>query len=237
MLFTRAQVLRKVIVSKFSNNVESQYLGLIDFDKALELQYQYHAKVADKDQTEIKSYILGLEHPTVMTLGLRAHKMDIDSLCVKPWAYPVHKISRGGLATIHNPGQLVIYPIVDLKEQGLSVKGFVQSLFEATQKTLNEFNITSTIDLCDHPGVYTSLGKIAFCGLQIKNGITLHGLSINISNDISLFNEIQSCGVSAPKIDSVMNHGVSNTPLDFFNVWLKHFNLASGVKLSQISCQ
>lgn len=222
---------------KSFNSVESQYLGLIDFDKALELQYQYHAKVADKNQSENKSYILGLEHPTVMTLGLRAHKADVNSFCVKPWTYPIHKISRGGLATIHNPGQLVIYPIVDLKQHGMSVKGFVQSLFEATQKTLHELKINSTIDLCDQPGVYTAQGKIAFCGLQIKNGITLHGLSINIANDILLFSEIQSCGVSAPKIDSVANHGVSNTPHDFFNIWLKHFNLASGVQLSQVSCQ
>lgn len=218
---------------KSSNSVESQYLGLIDFDKALELQYQYHAKVA----TDKKSYILGLEHPTVMTLGLRAHKTDVDSFCVKPWTHPVHKISRGGLATIHNPGQLVIYPIVDLKQHGLSVKGFVQALFEATQKTLNELKINSTIDLCDQPGVYTDLGKIAFCGLQIKNGITLHGLSINISNDIAIFNDIQSCGVSAPKIDSVANHSVVFSLRDFFNVWLKHFNLDSGASASIATCQ
>ncbi len=218
---------------KSSNSVESQYLGLVDFDKALELQYQYHAKVT----TDKKSYILGLEHPTVMTLGLRAHKADVNSFCVKPWTYPIHKISRGGLATIHNPGQLVIYPIVDLKQYGMSVKGFVQALFEATQKTLNELKINSTIDLCDQPGVYTDLGKIAFCGLQIKNGITLHGLSINIVNDISLFKEIQSCGVSAPKIDSVANHSVVFSPRDFFNAWLKHFNLESGASASIATCQ
>jgi len=220
-------------VLKSSNSVESQYLGLIEFEKALELQYQYHAKVA----ADKKSYILGLEHPTVMTLGLRAHKANVDDFCSKPWPHPVHKISRGGLATIHNPGQLVIYPIVDLKAQGLSVKGFVQTLFAATQNALNEFNINSTIDLCDQPGVYTDQGKIAFCGLQIKNGITLHGLSINITNDISLFNEIQACGVSAPKIDSLFNQGVSKTPHDFFNVWLKHFNPSLDIKLSQLSCQ
>ncbi|AZZ36856.1 lipoyl(octanoyl) transferase [Bdellovibrio sp. qaytius] len=215
-----------------ANNVESQYLGLIEFDKALELQHQYHAQVS----LENKSYILGLEHPTVMTLGLRAHKLALSDICSLPIDYPVHKISRGGLATIHNPGQLVVYPIVNLKKQGLSVKGFVESLFLATQKTLSELGIESTIDLCDQPGVYTSKGKIAFCGLQIKNGITLHGLSINISNDISLFAGIQSCGVSGPKIDSVAKHGVTYSPQDFYKIWLKHFNLESGVKLSNTSC-
>lgn len=217
---------------KFFNSFESQYLGLIDFEKALALQNQLHLSVA----SENKTHILGLEHPTVMTLGLRAHASDISDFCSKPFPHPVHKISRGGLATVHNPGQLVIYPIINLKKHGLSVKGFVQALFEATQKTLEEFNITSTIDLCDQPGVYTSNGKIAFCGLQIKNGITLHGLSINVSNDISIFESIQSCGVSASKIDSVTNHNVTCTPKDFYQAWLRNFNLESGVKNSQSSC-
>lgn len=216
-----------------SNNVESQYLGLIDFDKALEVQHQYHAKVS----TDKKAYILGLEHPLVMTLGLRAHKLDINSFCSKTWTAPVFKISRGGLATIHNPGQLVIYPIVDLKHHGLSVKQFVQVLFEATQKTLRELGVESTFDLCDQPGVYTSKGKIAFCGLQIKNGITMHGLSINIQNDISVFGDIESCGVAAPQVDSVKSQGVTYSPREFFEAWLKHFNLEAGHSLSNASCQ
>lgn len=214
------------------NNVETQYLGLIDFDKALELQNQYHAKVS----TENKSYILGLEHPLVMTLGIRAHKLDINSFCSKPWVAPVYKISRGGLATIHNPGQLVIYPLVDLKKHGLSVKQFVQILFDATQKTLKELGIESTTDLCDQPGVYTSQGKIAFCGLQIKNGITLHGLSINIQNDVSVFTDIESCGVAAPQIDSLLKNGVTYSTRDFFASWLKHFNLEADLTLSNVSC-
>ena len=218
---------------KSSNNVESQYLGLIEFEKALELQNQFHAKVAlEKD----KSYILGLEHPTVMTLGLRAHKLPLSELCSQPFSYPVHKISRGGLATIHNPGQLVIYPIVNLKKHGLSVKGFVETLFLATQKTLSELGIESTIDLCGQPGVYTSNGKIAFCGLQIKEGITLHGLSINIANDITVFSGIESCGIAAPQIDSVAKHNVTYSPQNFYKAWLKHFNLEAGVKLSNTSC-
>lgn len=218
---------------KSFNNVESQYLGLTEFDKALQLQYHFHAEVLKEKN---KSYILGLEHPTVMTLGLRAHKLPLSHFSSKPFTFPIHKISRGGLATIHNPGQLVIYPIVNLKKQGLSVKGFVESLFIATQKTLNDFNIESTIDLCDQPGVYTALGKIAFCGLQIKEGITLHGLSINIANDISLFSGIESCGVTTPQIDSVAKHDIKCSPHDFFNAWLMHFNLEAGVKLSQTTC-
>lgn len=224
--------LKKVIVLKFSNNVEAQYLGLIEFNEALRLQHQYHAKAA----ADHKTYILGLEHPLVMTLGVRAHKLDIKSLTAKPWTAPVVKVSRGGLATVHNPGQLVIYPIVDLKQQGLSVKNFVEVLFAATQKTLKELGVDSTSDLCDQPGVYTNKGKIAFCGLQIKNGITLHGLSINLQNDISVFSDIESCGVASPQIDSLKNQGVTYSPREFFELWLKHFNLDAAKTLSSATC-
>lgn len=231
-LFIQVPDLRKVIVLKSFNNYESEFLGLIDFQKALDLQNYYHSQVVN----EKKAFILGLEHPLVMTLGLRAHKIDINNFCSKPWTAPVYKISRGGLATIHNPGQLVIYPIVDLRSYDLSVKQFVQLLFEATQKTLAGYGISSTIDLCDQPGVYTNQGKIAFCGLQIKNGITLHGVSINIQNDISVFNDIEACGVSAPKIDSVQKQGVACSPHDFFEKWLNHFNLVSGKAVLNVSC-
>lgn len=219
-------------VSKFFNSVEAQYLGLVEFSAALELQHQYHAKAS----ADNKTYILGFEHPLVMTLGVRAHKLDIKNLTAKPWTAPVVKVSRGGLATIHNPGQLVIYPIVDLKKHGLSVKNFVQTLFSATQNTFKELGVDSTSDLCDQPGVYTKDGKIAFCGLQIKNGITLHGLSINIQNDISVFTDVESCGVAAPQIDSLKNHGVAYSPREFFDLWLKHFNLDTAKTLSNATC-
>jgi lipoyl(octanoyl) transferase len=208
-------------VLKSLNNFEPRYLGLVEFEKALALQNQLHADAKEFH----KQFILGLEHPQVMTLGLRAHALDLKSLCHIEWKFPVHKISRGGLATIHNPGQLVIYPIIDLKKSGLSVKSFVQILFKATENTLAELGIKSTADICDQPGVYTEKGKIAFCGLQIKNGITLHGLSINIHNDTTVFKQIQSCGISEPQIDSVSAHGVTLSTQDFFMRWLKHFNL------------
>lgn len=210
-------------MSNYSSNFEPRYLGLIDYDKALAVQHELH-ELASKEE---KQYILGLEHPTVMTLGLRAHNIDINSLCVEPWNYPVFKISRGGLATIHNPGQLVIYPIINLRAHKISVKNFVNSLFLTTQKTLAEIGITTTIDLCGQPGVYTDAGKIAFCGLQIKNDITMHGLSINLYNDISVFGTIQSCGVSKPRIDSVKKYQKDISTEEFFRLWLKHFNLES----------
>lgn len=206
---------------KSGSNCESQFLGLIDFEKALELQNE----LVEISKTKQTQFILGLEHLTVMTLGLRAHNADLSTICSQAWNHPVHKISRGGLATIHNPGQLVIYPIVNLKDNGYSVKSFVQKLFLTTQKTLSDFGIESKIDLCQ-PGVYTDRGKIAFCGLQIKNGITMHGLSINVCNDISVFNQIQSCGVNQPLIDSVVGNHVSVSTREFYSHWLRQFYLS-----------
>lgn len=212
--------------------VESSYLGLIDYDRSLEIQNDLWSKVY-KDTSQ--SYLLAQEHPTVMTLGLRAHHLDLKQLIVGEWGYPIVKISRGGLATLHSPGQLVIYPIMNIRKLNLSVKDFVNLLFSTTQKTLNDYGITSHIDLCDQPGVYTSNGKIAFCGLQVKHGITLHGLSININNDIHLFGRIQSCGILNPKIDSLEKHNISTKVFDFYQKWIKNFYVIPIVK-SNANC-
>lgn len=211
------------MLKSINNNIEAQFLGLIEFDQALNLQNELVQICATKNT----QFILGLEHPQVMTLGLRAHHTPLNELCSMPWTDPVIKISRGGLATIHNPGQLVIYPIINLRENGLPVRGFVQNLFSTTQKTLKEFNIESTMDLCDQPGLYTAKGKIAFCGLQIRNGITMHGISINIHNDITVFSSFQSCGIAKSHIDSLAQHGVTISTRDFFQKWLNHFNLST----------
>lgn len=198
---------------------ESQYLGLVDYEKSLNLQLDLHQMSVDRKQ----NYILGLEHPTCITLGLRAHAEFENYNASIIW--PVHKVSRGGLATLHNPGQLVIYPIYNLKESGIGVRCFVHELFIATQKTLSDLDVHSVIDEKDQPGVYTEAGKIAFCGLQVKNGSTLHGLSINVNNQLSEFKAIQSCGISEARLDKVSYYRPDITVSEFYEMWINNFSL------------
>ena len=198
---------------------ESQYLGLMDYEKSLILQLDLHKMSVDRKQ----NYILGLEHPTCITLGLRAHSEFENYNLTCSW--PVHKVSRGGLATMHNPGQLVIYPIYNLKQSEMGVRCFVHELFKATEKTMTDLGISSYIDEKEQPGIYTDAGKIAFCGLQVKNGSTLHGLSINISNQLSEFNAIQSCGINQAKLDKVAYYRPDITVSEFYEMWVNNFNI------------
>lgn len=161
---------------------------------------------------------MGLEHPAVITLGRRMKSDDIITASEVPVIYS----TRGGLATIHSEGQLVIYPIMNLKNEGWGVKDFVGHLLKVTQITLAQYGIESFID-DKNVGLYTSQGKIAFCGLEIKEGISQHGISINISNDLRLFSQIVSCGISALKTDRVLNHISDITLRDFFEKWMTCF--------------
>ena len=194
------------------------WLDLTDYDEACHLQAEL-VNLKKNNRNE-KQYFIGLEHQPTLTLGLRAHTL-FDSYAHS--GLSVKKINRGGLATIHSPGQLVIYPIYDLRQKNISVKNFVSSLFVTTQKLLDFHNINSQVDVCDQPGVYTTNGKIAFCGLQISNGITQHGLSLNNTNDLSYFRQIESCGIKNAQLDRISNHHIKVSNFELFKQWSSLF--------------
>ncbi len=211
-------ILKKVIVLKLTNNnfsLEHSYLGTLDFEAAFQIQRNLWHSAKNKNQISI----MGLEHPAVITLGRRMKSEDLMTV----GDIPVVQSTRGGLATIHSEGQLVIYPIMNLRSQGLGVKEFVCKLLKITQMTLQEYGIESSID-DENVGLYTQDGKIAFCGLEIKEGVSQHGISINIANDLSLFSQIVSCGIAALKTDRVCNHVSDVTMRDFFEKWTTYFH-------------
>lgn len=191
-------------------------MGLIKFEEALETQKHYHHLAV----IENKATILGLEHPAVLTLGYRADAQQILSNA----DIPTVKIERGGLATIHSEGQLVIYPIINLKSHALGVRDYVSILLNSTKELLEENGIKSSCTADSAAGLFTAKGKIAFCGIQIKDGSTLHGISINVHNDLSLFDSIISCGISGQKMDSMKNCGVEKSLEGLFNRWIEIFN-------------
>lgn len=195
--------------------LEFKYLGLTDYATAYEAQL----KALEQAFSNQKYTVLGLEHPAVLTLGHRALP-DLEIL--KSNAIKIEKIGRGGLATIHSEGQLVIYPILNIRTLKLGVRNYVQLLLTTTQNILREIGIESFTD-DEAIGLYTEKGKIAFCGVQIKNGCSLHGISLNVSNDLDLFQNIRSCGVEVPKLDKISfynNHIKSPT---LFKKWSEEF--------------
>ncbi|MBY0553410.1 lipoyl(octanoyl) transferase LipB [bacterium] len=197
------------------SSLEASFMGLMDYTKSVELQKDLMLL----SQQSKNNYVIGLEHPGVVTLGYRA---NIQDEIYDDTFLPVERISRGGLATIHSEGQLVIYPVINLRELNIGAREYVLILLETTQELLKLLGIESHID--DKAiGLYTKSGKIAFCGIQIKNGISQHGLSLNVRNDLSLFNQIRSCGVQNSTFDSLGQHQVSHTLSELYQLWIDIF--------------
>ncbi|MBY0314980.1 MAG: lipoyl(octanoyl) transferase LipB [Bdellovibrionales bacterium] len=187
------------------------WLGTVDYSVAMELQQSY-LKAENADQLPI---ILGLEHPSVITLGVRGSADDVLSHDV-----PVVKTTRGGQATLHNPGQLVIYPLLSLKAMNITVRNFVEAMLEVSAQTLKNCNIT--ID-SQKDGLFTSVGKICSAGFNIKNGKTSHGLAINVRNDLVEFSKIRACGVTNSPMDRVSHYDPDMTPENLFEIWKNEF--------------
>lgn len=187
----------------------SQWLGLVDYREALSLQHRYELEVQASDCDQI----LGLEHPYVVTLGKRS-KFDSEI----PVGDHVVWVDRGGEATLHSPGQLVIYPIVNLADR-FGVREWVEFLLDVTEQTLLRFGVVT--ERGEHSGLWTANGKIAFAGIRVRNRVSTHGLSINVCNDLRLFEPMKSCGVRRAQMDSIEKFDKTVQPADVFEVWFQ----------------
>ncbi len=161
----------------------------------------------------------------MITLGKRAEpseeiKINLDSL--EDLNIQYYKVDRGGHATLHSPGQLVIYPILNLSEHGLTVRDYLCALQKSTIAFFDQLGI-KTFAKEDSPGIYTEKGKIAFFGIRVKKGIAFHGLAINVSNDTEDFSLIRSCGANLETFDRVADHGVKIPLADLYFGWTNAF--------------
>jgi lipoyl(octanoyl) transferase len=147
-----------------------------------------------------------LEHPPVFTLGLAGKLEHV----LTPGNIPVLQIDRGGQVTYHGPGQLVVYPLIDLRRLGLGVRALVEAIENSVIATLNDFGIDA-ISNRDAPGVYTHEGcKLASLGLRVRRGCSYHGLAFNIAMDLEPFSRINPCGYTGLKMCQVSELGGPN---------------------------
>lgn len=205
----------EALASKAPFIFEYSYLGLMEYETAIAIQLTLTNLAKQKNQVSV----LGLHHPQVITLGYRADESAEINLNQNLTNVPVVRSTRGGLATIHSEGQLVIYPIMNLKIFKLGVRDYVLLLLTTTQDLLKTYDIASQIDL-KGAGLFTEYGKISFCGIQVHNGISRHGISLNVRNDLQLFKLIRSCGIQDMKLDSVQNYQVYDTLEEIFEKWM-----------------
>lgn len=143
-----------------------------------------------------------LQHPPVFTLG-QAGKWEH---VLNPGDIPVVPVDRGGQVTYHGPGQIVAYPLIDLRRAGLGVRELVHRIEQAVIDTLDHWNIGA--DRRDGaPGVYVNGVKIAALGLRIRRGCSFHGLAFNIAMELEPFHRINPCGYADMRVTQVLDLG------------------------------
>jgi len=176
-------------------------LGLIDYDKALELQERL---LKSRKSGAISDVLLLLQHPSVFTVGRSGTVNDIiaDEEVLDKESIQVFRTSRGGEVTYHGPGQLVGYPILHLRENKLTVHQYVWNLEEMVIRTLADFGIDGQ-RVPGRRGVWVGAEKICSLGLRISSEVSMHGFSLNISTDLKYFTYIVPCGITDATITSL----------------------------------
>lgn len=173
------------------------------YREAWAIQEEVHAGVVSG---EIEPTILLVEHSPVITFGRRselsASHLVASQKLLGEMGVEVVESDRGGDITFHGPGQAVAYPILRLLDFKLSVGGYVRRLQEAVIGLCEELGIDAGIDP-SAIGVWTPLGKVAACGVRVKQGATLHGVALNVTTDLSFFDLIVPCGITGRGVTSL----------------------------------
>jgi lipoyl(octanoyl) transferase len=145
-----------------------------------------------------------LEHPPVFTLGMNAAPEHL----LTPGDISVVQIDRGGQVTYHGPGQLVVYPLLDVRRAGLGVRQLVMALESAIIDLLASWNIEAVAKR-EAPGVYVNGRKVASIGLRIRRGSSYHGLAFNVAMDLQPFERINPCGYRGLEVTDLRSLGVN----------------------------
>lgn len=182
------------------HHINSYNLGILNYRDALNLQNQLHES-ALKNET---AHILFLQHFPVITLGKNADpKFLLHSLKkIENEGVEIVHTDRGGQVTGHEPGQLVVYPILPLLKFQLGAKKYVCQLEEVVIRTLADFNISAKRDAIN-PGVWVGLEKICAIGIRIDKRISRHGLALNVDNSLDIYKWMVPCGISNRGITSI----------------------------------
>jgi lipoate-protein ligase B len=195
-------------------------LGLMDYSEAWKLQGDIvSARVNGSIETDI---ILFLEHPTVFTMGRRG---GLDNLLVsenflESSGIPIVHVERGGDITFHGPGQIVVYPIVNLKARGIGVVDFVEALEDIMLGTVRTWDIAAERNPANR-GIWVGNNKLGSIGLAIRKGISFHGLALNVNIDLNPFSWIQPCGLQGVCMTSMKQELANELPMNEVSSTLK----------------
>ena len=177
-------------------------LGLVEYEPTWRAMQRFTEERAAATPDEIWF----LEHPPVFTLGVNASRTHL----LAPGDIPVVHVDRGGQVTYHGPGQLVVYPLVDLRRAGVAIREFVTALERGVIDLAAQFGIGAE-SRRSAPGVYVDGRKLASVGVRVRRGGSYHGLAVNVALDLEPFHRINPCGYQGLQMTQLAELGGPRT--------------------------
>ncbi len=159
-----------------------------------------------------------VEHPPVFTMGLNASEEHL----LAPGDIPVVQIDRGGQVTFHGPGQLMIYPLIDIRRSNIGVRNLVTALEQSVVDLAKEYDVEAQAR-ADAPGVYVDGDKLASVGLRIRRGSSFHGMALNVNVDLEPFTRINPCGYAELQMTDLHRLGIELDLESAADKFLPHF--------------
>jgi len=181
------------------NKLQVHWLGMEDYATV----YAGQRNFTGSRETTTADQLWCLEHASVYTLGLAGKSEHL----LNAGGIPVHRTDRGGQVTYHGPGQLVMYPLLDLRRKGISIRNYVYLLEQAVINVLDQYGIAA-LRRQGAPGVYVKNRKIAALGIRVRNGCCYHGLALNVDMDLAPFAGINPCGYAGLEVTRLADFGV-----------------------------
>jgi len=208
-----------------------------EYQKALDLQLAVvEAKTSGRLQADV---ILCLEHPRVFTLGRRGGR---ENLCVSDDFLLARKVAvmptdRGGNITYHGPGQLVVYPIIDINRRRIKVVDFVSGLEQAMIRTAAHWDIRAGTDPKNR-GVWLDGSKLGSIGITVRRGVSFHGLALNVNTDMEPFDWINPCGLDQVRMTSFERHLGKPVPMnDARREMARYLAVVFGIPLTNLPAE
>ncbi|MXX48044.1 MAG: lipoyl(octanoyl) transferase LipB [Chloroflexi bacterium] len=187
-LANRATLEREQRGIERSQIVQYAHLGLVPYQTADAWQRVRAQQIARGERPEI---VLLLEHPAVYTQGRRGGREHV----LRALNAPIVDTDRGGDLTFHGPGQLVLWPLLRLRERGIGIAKYIRGLEDIAIRTASAFGVDA--DRADgRPGAWIGNRKLASVGVRIQSGVSRHGMAFNCDIDLSWFDSIRACGIA-----------------------------------------
>jgi lipoyl(octanoyl) transferase len=191
-----------------------RWLGRVEYEPTLREMQRF----TDERNAATPDELWLLEHPPVFTLGMAADPGHV----LAAGDIPLVQTDRGGQVTYHGPGQLVAYPLLDIRRLGLQVRTLVMRLEQAVIDLVATHGIVAE-GRRDAPGVYVQEQKLASLGLRVRRGASYHGLALNVDMDLAPFSRINPCGMAGLAVTSLASLGVRTDVETAGREFARHF--------------